>query len=86
MTKKTDKIFTEYSFPKDFLWGASTSGHQVEGGNFDQWTVYELDNASELAQTAPDRLRWMPDWMEFKDQAETPENYVAGKGVDYYIS
>ncbi len=84
MTKKTDKIFTEYSFPKDFLWGASTSGHQVEGGNFDQWTVYELDNASELAQTAPDRLRWMPDWMEFKDQAETPENYVAGKGVDHY--
>lgn len=51
MNKKTDKIFTEYSFPKDFLWGASTAGHQVEGGNFDQWTVYELDNAAELAKT-----------------------------------
>lgn len=82
--KKTDNIFTEYSFPKDFLWGASTAGHQVEGGNYDQWTVFELDNASSLAKTAADRLRWMPDWMEFKDRAEDPDNYVSGKGVDHF--
>ncbi len=74
---------TEHSFPEDFLWGASTAGHQVEGGNFDQWTVYELDNAAELARTAADRLRWLPDWLEFKDEAEDPDNYVSGKGVDH---
>lgn len=79
-----DKALTEYSFPKDFLWGASTAGHQVEGGNYDQWTVWELDNASELARTAADRLRWLPDWTEFKDQAEEPDNYVSGKGVDHW--
>lgn len=26
----------------------------------------------------------MPDWMEFKTQAENPDNYVSGKGVDHY--
>jgi len=82
LNSKTKK-FDTYSFPKDFLWGASTAGHQVEGGNFDQWTVYELDNATELAKTAADRLRWIPDWLDFKDEAENPENYVSGKGVDH---
>lgn len=83
MVKKSQKLFTQYSFPKNFLWGASTAGHQVEGGNYDQWTVYELDNATELAKTAADRLRWLPDWMEFKESAEDPDNYVSGKGVDH---
>ncbi len=83
LSSKTKK-FDTYSFPKDFLWGASTSGHQVEGGNFDQWTVYELDNASDLAKTAADRLRWLPDWLNIKDQAEDPDNYVSGKGVDHW--
>ncbi len=77
------KSVDTYSFPKDFLWGASTAGHQVEGGNYDQWTVWELDNANELAKTAADRLRWLPDWQEFKDEAEKPDNYVSGKGVDH---
>lgn len=84
MAKKDKRALTEYSFPKDFLWGASTSGHQVEGGNYDQWTVYELDNAVELARTAADRLRWLPSWLEFKDSAEDPDNYVSGKGVDHW--
>lgn len=83
MAKQPRKSLTEYSFPKDFLWGASTAGHQVEGGNFDQWTVYELDNAAELARTAADRLRWLPGWLDIRDQAEDPDNYVSGKGVDH---
>lgn len=83
MASKPSRL-TSYSFPRDFLWGASTSGHQVEGGNFDQWTVWELDNATELANTAASRLRWLPDWLEFKDEAEDPENYVSGKGVDHF--
>jgi beta-glucosidase len=71
-------------FPDDFLWGASTAGHQVEGGNYDQWTVWELAHAAELAETAADRLRWMPDWLRFKAEAEKPSNYVSGKGVDHF--
>ncbi len=79
----TPKKFDTYTFPKDFLWGASTAGHQVEGGNFDQWTVWELDNAAELAKSAAERLRWLPDWLELRDFAEEPDNYVSGKGVDH---
>ena len=29
-------------FPKDFLWGVSTAAHQVEGGNCNQWSDWEL--------------------------------------------
>jgi beta-glucosidase len=71
-------------FPKDFFWGASTASHQVEGGNHNQWSVWELENARELAQTAHQRLSWVPVWNEVKDQAEDPENYVSGKGVEHY--
>ena len=54
-------------FPKHFFWGASTSAHQVEGGNHNQWTVWELENASRLAQTAHMRLNWLPSWDKFKE-------------------
>jgi beta-glucosidase len=31
-----------FKFPKHFIWGASTAGHQVEGGNeFSDWWVWE---------------------------------------------
>lgn len=28
-------------FPKGFLWGVSTSAHQIEGGNTNDWSVWE---------------------------------------------
>ncbi len=31
--KVTEKTLREFTFPKDFLWGAATSSHQVEGNN-----------------------------------------------------
>ncbi len=31
----------KYSFPKGFYWGASTSSHQVEGHNTNDWTEWE---------------------------------------------
>lgn len=71
-------------FPKDFFWGGSTASHQVEGGTHNQWSVWELQHAKELAQTAHQRLSWIPSWQDIKDQAEDPENYVSGKGVDHY--
>ena len=31
----------QFVFPKDFLWGAATSSHQVEGNNHNDWTEWE---------------------------------------------
>ena len=71
-------------FPKDFLWGASTASHQVEGGTHNQWSIWELANAAELAKTAEKRLSWLNNWDEIKSQAIDPSNYVSGRGIDHY--
>lgn len=70
-------------FPKDFMWGASTASHQVEGNTYNQWTVWELQNAKHLASTAEQRLNWIPEWQKFKAAAETPENYLSGVGIKH---
>lgn len=72
------------NFPKHFFWGASTAAHQVEGYNHNQWTVWELAHAKELAQTAHQRLGLLPNWGDIKDQAEEPSNYISGNGVEHY--
>ena len=71
-------------FPKNFVWGASTASHQVEGHTHNQWTVWELENAKELAKKANDRLSWIPGWERFRAAAEVPENYISGAGVEHY--
>jgi beta-glucosidase len=71
-------------FPKNFYWGASTASHQVEGGNHNQWTVWELANATKHAKDAQKLLGNLPNWSEIKSDATNPENYVSGKGVDHY--
>jgi beta-glucosidase len=88
----TNLMIARQKFPKDFLWGASTASHQVEGGTINQWSAWELEHASELATTADTRLNWIPGWndgnnndkQDIKAQAETPENYVSGAGIDHY--
>lgn len=74
----------EKIFPKDFLWGASTSAHQVEGGNHNQWTVWEKQNAERLAQSADKRLSWIPGYEKFRSEARDPKNYISGRGIDHY--
>ncbi|HEX9594516.1 MAG TPA: family 1 glycosylhydrolase [Candidatus Saccharimonadales bacterium] len=65
--------------------GASTSAHQVEGRNHNQWSVWELNHARELATTAEAKLaHWLPKWDEFKTQAQNPDNYVSGAAVDHF--
>lgn len=71
-------------FPKNFFWGASTASHQVEGGNYNDWSVWELAHAKELAQTAHQRLASLQNWPKIKSQAEDPNNYVSGRGVEHY--
>lgn len=71
-------------FPKSFLWGVSTSSHQVEGGTYNQWAVWELENAARLAKSASKRYNHLPNWDKIKTQAQNPENYISGKAVDHY--
>ncbi len=71
-------------FPKNFFWGASTAAHQVEGGNYNDWSVWELAHAKQYAQTAHQRLGHLPNWPQIKSQAEDPNNYVSGRGVEHY--
>lgn len=74
---------TKYKFPKHFIWGASTASHQVEGGTLNQWSIWELSHAQELAKSAEARLAWTPEWDRIKKQAKDPNNYVSGRGVDH---
>ena len=72
------------NFPKRFLWGAATAAHQVEGGNHNQWTEWELENAKTRATQSPHTLDDLPTWDEIKLQATNPDNYVSGSLADHY--
>lgn len=80
-TASSDKDLT---FPKRFLWGAATAAHQVEGGNHNQWSVWELENAKTLAAQAVYKDGHMPAWSDVQAQATDPNNYVSGKLVNHY--
>ncbi len=71
-------------FPSHFLWGASSSAHQIEGGNHNQWTIWELENAKVLAQKAKYQAKYLPKWEEIKREATDPANYVSGAATDHY--
>jgi beta-glucosidase len=72
------------SFPKRFFWGVSTSAHQVEGGNHNQWTVWELENAMTLASQAPYQAKHLSKWDDIEPQATSPGNYVSDDAVAHY--
>lgn len=74
----------ELKFPKNFLWGAATSAHQVEGRQHNQWTVWELENAKALATQARYHYDDLDSWPDIKQDATTPANYVSGKATNHY--
>lgn len=74
----------ELKFPQRFLWGAATSAHQVEGGTHNNWSVWELENAKSLANSASYKLADMTVWSHIQAQATNPQNYISGKAVDHY--
>lgn len=80
---KSTKKQTVY-FPKSFLWGASISTHQVEGGNHNQWSIWELETARVHAAKARYQYQHLPIWKDIRDIATQPENYVSGKACDHY--
>lgn len=61
------------SFPPDFLWGASTSAHQVEGGNNNDWAQWERLHADRLAERGKDN-----------PGAKDVQNYMSGQAAQHY--
>lgn len=74
----------KYEFPKGFLWGASTSAHQVEGGTKNDWTEWEEKNAERLASGAKQMFGSLPNWGEIAAEATNPQNYISGLACDHY--
>ncbi len=69
-----------FNFPKDFLWGAATSAHQVEGNNHNDWTEWEKENAPRLALLA--RGKPFPPYAN--PSPLDPNNYISGRACDHY--
>jgi beta-glucosidase len=70
------------NFPKDFLWGAATSSHQVEGGTDNNWSEWEKSNAERLASEAENKWQsWQKD--KFPEMFLL-ENYISGRACDHY--
>lgn len=85
MENKTEQKQKILKFPKGFYWGAATSAHQVEGGNHNDWTEWEKENAKRLARESESMCaRWMPAWNEIKNQAQDPKNYISERACDHY--
>jgi len=69
-------------FPEGFYWGSSTSAHQVEGNNHNDWTEWERKNAERLAREAKEKYQ---DWQVKKfPEMLRPENYISGVACDHY--
>lgn len=72
-------------FPKNFLWGAATSSHQVEGHQDNNWTEWEKKYATALARGSKKAFDTPAvHWYRIKDEAITAENYISGRGVDHF--
>lgn len=55
---------------KNFFWGASTSSHQVEGNNHNDWSEWEQEHAERLSRQS--------------GGIYPPENYISGRACDHY--
>lgn len=71
------------TFSKNFFFGAAISSHQVEGGNFNDWTEWERTSAKLKIENAK-LLKW-PDYIlnNYPNPLQE-ENYVSGKACDHY--
>ena len=73
----------ELKFPKNFLWGAATSAHQVEGNNHNDWSKWELENADRLVKEASKKL-WPDFILKNYPNPLQKENYISGRACDHY--
>jgi beta-glucosidase len=72
----------ELKFPKGFLWGAATAAHQVEGDNYNNWSVWEKENAERLARQA--KTLWQPWQQKQFPEMFDPQNYISGRAANHY--
>jgi beta-glucosidase len=79
-----DRQLENLKFPKKFLWGAATAAHQVEGNTYNQWDVWELENAKLNATQAQSKFSYLKNWPQIKPFAQNPNNYVAASSVNHY--
>lgn len=69
-------------FPRDFLFGSATSSHQTEGGNINNWSKWESENAKDFAIEAVEKNA---DWQKRKfPEMFNPKNYISGKTCDHF--
>lgn len=59
----------QLKFPSGFLWGTAISAHQVEGGNFNDWTEWEK---------SAKRIQAL------KKAGQNPQDYISGQACDHY--
>lgn len=82
-------ISEQVHFPDGFHWGASISAHQTEGGNNNDWTDWEHQNATALAEAANagqdygNGKNTVPDWPRIEPAAKDPANYISGNAVEH---
>lgn len=75
---------SDVTFPKGFLWGASVSAHQVEGGTHNQWDEWEWRHATKSPQVTKYLLEHLKNWPELSGRAAIPDTYICGEAVDHY--
>ena len=73
-----------FQFPKNFYWGSATSNYQVEGGNHNDWSEWEKENAERLAKETEKKFGHLQNWSEIKKEAQNPQNYISGRACDHY--
>jgi beta-glucosidase len=67
----------------NFLFGASTSSHQVEGDTHNDWTAWEVKKAKEFARRAASRS-WPDHILNNFPNPLQEENYISGRACDHY--
>jgi len=68
-------------FEEDFLFGAATASHQVEGGNVNNWSQWEKETADERVKK---NTFWYDPPEHLKRMAEDPEYRISGMAADSF--
>jgi len=79
MLIKNEKIL---KFPKNFIWGVSTSAYQIEGGIKNDWYEWEKKNSVRLAKKA--KIYWQKWQQEKFPKMFESDNYICGQACDSY--
>jgi beta-glucosidase len=56
-------------FPDKFFWGSATSAHQIEGDNYNDWSLWEISK---------DRVNHL------RERGKNPVDFISGKASDSY--